>query len=107
LVERTQNAPNSRAGDERERKRHAVGLHQDRAGVGADPEVGRVAERYETGVAKQQVQADGEQREDRDIRREKRVEARAKPRHISRRDEYQHGPGNPMSDAMMKRLHRS
>ena len=78
-----------------------MGLHQDRAGIGPDAEIRRVTERDEPGGAEQQVQADGEQREDRDVGREEGVEARAEPRHAGRREEEEDRPGHAT-----KQVHR-
>ena len=102
-VERTQNSSEQqRAGGcshgrrrEAERERDAVGLHQDGAGIGADAEIGGMAERDETRIAEQQIEARREQGEDGDVGCQERVEARAEPGHAGRGEEDQHGPGNP------------
>ena len=75
-------------------KEHAVGLHQDGASVGADAEVGGVAEGDETGVAEQQIEARCEQGEYGDVGRQERVVARSEPRHASGCNEHEGGPGH-------------
>ena len=110
--ERTQNSPKTNAhaaapmppAAKRERERHAIGLHQDGAGISADAEIGGMAERDEAGIAEQKIEADREQREDRDVGCQKRIEARAEKRHADRHKEEQRGEGNAADG--MHRPHR-
>ena len=61
-------------------------------GVGADAEVGGVAEGDEPGIADEQVQARGEQRPDRDVVGEEGVVARARRGHEERGDQDEEPP---------------
>ena len=56
------------------RKRHAVVLRQDGAGICPSREVRGVAERDQSGGSEQEVQAGREQRKDKDVGRERRIE---------------------------------
>src|SRR6185312_10058284 len=68
--------------------------HQDRADIGADPEIGDMAERDQPGAAEKQVEADREERVDRDLLGEEGVVARADPRHRRGAQEDDEGPGD-------------
>src|SRR6266581_993966 len=75
-----------------EEKRHAGLLHEDAGGVGADAEVGGVAEGDEAGVADQEIEADREEAHDDHVGRDERVEARAERGDEERGDHDERAP---------------
>ena len=97
-----------RRAQQADRERHAVRLHQDGAGVGADAEVGGMPEGDQPGVAEQQVEAGCKQGQDDDVGREESVETGAHPGNRRHREQHERHPGNPLDPSAMRcRLHRS
>src|SRR6266496_3577199 len=78
-----------------EQERDAGRLHENAGRVGADAEVGRVAEGHEPGVANEKVEAGGEERPDDDVVRQERVVARSRRRHEEGGTEHDKAPRNP------------
>ena len=58
---------NQAAGGKGEHEGHAQRLHQQAAAIGAEAEIGRMSEGDQAGRAEQQIEADSEQRLDRDL----------------------------------------
>ncbi len=81
-------------GQEGRQKWHAIRLHQDAADVSADPEIRSVPEGNEPGGAQQQIEADREQRIDRNLGAEERVVARSHPGHHQCGQKRDQGPWN-------------
>ena len=75
-----------------EPERHRHDLHQDAAGIGADAEIGGMPERHQPGRAEQQVQAQREQRVDRDLGAEEGVIARPDPGQRQSHEKDDQGP---------------
>src|SRR5207302_8688134 len=79
-------------GGEGEQERHRELLHEDAGRVGADAEVGGMAERHEAGVADEEIEAGGKERPDDDVVGHERVEARAEGRHEEREQDDEQRP---------------
>ncbi len=81
-------------GGEGEQEGHGQLLHEQPGGVGADAEVGGVAEGHQAGDADQQVEAGGEQRPDHDVVGQEHVEARADRGDEERQRQDDEAPGH-------------
>src|SRR2546422_480375 len=84
-------------GGEGEKKRHSGLLHEEPGRVGADAEIGGVAERHQPGVADKEIEAGGEERPDHDVIGEEGVVARAERGDEEGGDQHEDGPARTQS----------